>query len=449
MHVEGYDYGRRQLVRIEMAKTCQAAGSSNKYTLEKLPARIGNCNVHVLGFIVRLPTAAQTIPAGKVLDGASVSQLANNWTLRFASSAPCRAAGITEHFVGLDGYFLHTALAYVSGVFPYLPQSGFPQDFSNTDVAHASSKHVLGYYSDGAKKCGWPNMLGPFGKAASGGTTAWTERPLLYLAVNRRRGADLAEHAVPAHWYSGAQDGCDTGSAGSLEFALSSVMDGTAVTWTVSDGVDILADVLLVPDDTVISPPILRIEQNGNTEKRFSLPRGAHFFTAMVKSLSTDGDESSVNHTIINASVDGVRIFEEEMAVHRYELSLLNAVGGSDSDNGGFAVPTYAAEAKNGNTANQDRYFPPMQPLIMHKGSILLAPGSAVSPIVVDVSSTSETTFKYIDAYYPTESLRVRAAALAVHGRGKPARAEAAAKSGKPVSLAISNMLPQKIKLPK
>lgn len=442
MHVVGRDMGIRTLLRVQDAFPCPAAGSSVKIPLEKMPWAYGRSHVHVLGIVLRLPTVAQTIPAGKILDGTSVSQLVSNVSLRLAGNAPPNAVGYAEHFAGLEGFALFNALAFVSGVFPYIPQSDFPIGLTNTDVAHASSKEILGYTWDGPKRRGWSNRVGPFGKAASGGTASWTEQPIIYLGVGKRRGSRLKDFAVPSVWYSGAQGGCDTGSSGSLEFTLQTTMDNTAVTWTTAENIDIMIDAILLPEDTVNVPPMLRIEQNTNASKQFTLPRGMHQFVCMYKSLSS-GAEQSVSHTNIKASVAGVDLVDSDTIYQRRALALMNAT--DDMESNGFHVPLHVAEAVNGNTANTARYNPPMQPLFLHSGSLLLSPGSAVAPIDVSITSTAETSYNTLDAFYVASQLKTRDAALQTHAVGRDASVKAATEDGQTPTMAVSNMLPQKL----
>jgi hypothetical protein len=317
-------------------------------------------------------------------------QLITNINLRVADGTPPTKWEGGGTILNGDFYRVGTALAWLSGL-PLFPFRGYDQFDANT--APAADITTLGGLSDTklGSEIGFPWNQLPMA-AADATTAAVSFRPFVCLPVGARVDEALTDTAIPANWfarryYEGKE--CSSG-AGQLNIDLGSTIDNAAFTIG-SEGISLFAVGIAYPCDKTPLPTVPSILATTTSNKNFRLRRGIRKLFAFMKGLSAAGAQQTHNYTTVDVTSEGSSIVNPTVA---YQLAQVSINGCFFERKGWFSIPI-GGQALSFRA--QTRNSLPWVPLLAHLGKDSQAPGSVNSALVVDISTTGETAFDYLD----------------------------------------------------
>jgi hypothetical protein len=442
MRVDGFNHGNEAIVYVHRAFQAVTSGSmKTSIPLDRVPSRLNGMKLVVKGLLIKIPQPTFNIAAGKILDGVSMAQFFASITLAMATDAPPTQAGSINIIDGVDGYRCFHALSYLSHrPVIYGKYSGLQiiAGKSNTDQL---TSVAVGVAPQSQRAVGWLNEVGPFGEAANAAVGAWgAERPVFYLPFGERYDEPGDRFGVPAEWLNGEYNsGRSRKTAGRLDLTLGTSIDGTSVTAWGSQGFDVLAVCERVPEDQIPCPTVLNIKA-GNQVGKFELAPGVRRMFSLMKDLNSTGDVATEDYTTVFVRDGGTTLTEETVADELLKLQQKHL----RSDSPFHVIPTQATYT---NSTAQDRVTRCGTPLLLHRGSPLHAPGSIDGNIEVDVKTTGETSYKYLDVVEVPNHGSVLAKALSVNGRPGYV-AQASTKNGnREVPESIAKALPHKLVL--
>lgn len=391
MKIVGKDYGYMgRIFQFESGKNVNQR-SGIQIALDNMPVDTGDGNqLGITAILVQLPTISFTQPINTYSDGVTLCQLISNINLRLADGTPPTKWEGGGTLLNGDFYRVGSALAWLSGA-PLFPFRG--RDQIDADTAPAADITSLGGFANAkiGTEIGFPWNQIPMA-AADATTAAVSFRPFVALPVGLRADEDPFDTAIPANWfarryYEGKE--CSSG-AGQLNFDIANTVDNVAFTIG-SEGISLFAVGIAYPCDRTPLPTVPSILATTTSNRNFRLRRGIRKMFAFMKGLTSAGAQQTHSYTTVDVQSEGTSIVNPNVA---FQLAQVSYNGTYYHRNGWFSVPI-------GGTAlsfrAQTRNTLPWVPLLAYTGKDSHSPGSVNNALVVDISTTAETVFDYVD----------------------------------------------------
>lgn len=437
MKAGGKDFGNVRIFPVEMGQA-QASGGATRISLEKIPSKVGEFIVCVLGFILKLPAAAVTPTASKVLDGLSLAQCISTLTIACSPRSPA-AKSLGGHVIcnGINGPQALQALAFMSGRPVLLGAGANVRALAAGTADHQTFATALGTPTT-QEQDGWFQSCGPFG-GVDGTAVEWSDTPRFFLPVGLACHEDFKANAIPSGYFSGKTlggDECNGSDAGYIEVALASKIDNIAVTFTGT--FDVEAVCVLLPASAVPVPVLPKLRRGESSSTRIPLEPGIPAMIMLQKALSA-GAQASHDYTTVSLWKGGMDMVESNVArnIRCVNLTLRRRE---------WRVTSAETSQSHASAARFSRWGVPVH---LWDDSPLYAIGDDVEGLMLEIVTTGETNFAWLYAYWSGISDAMAAQAKAPEWSGmEGAVAVPATRNGNLVSkaaAAISKVIPNKV----
>lgn len=402
MKIDGESHGHARIFNLITNFPSAGAGAPTRITFEKLPAMMEGLDLTVLDIIIHLPKPTLTIAIGKALDGISLSQFVQTLTLRMSEGSPAsESMGGDVLISGMDGPRALEMLHEMSGMPVFLGQGDSMFTLPAGLVAGATMPASGGVPTQ-QRNVGHLFNQGPYGNAASGAPTVWSDDVYIRLPVGHKRGETYGRNAAPAAWWSGSPGGCcGAGNPGYIEITLSPTIDNVAVAY--AGGFDIEFVCLATEPENVPTPLLPKLRRIDIQSTVYSPDPGITAVLALMKPLLA-GAQQTHNYTQVKLYRDGTEIIDDNCARNLRAIDCMQ-----EPDREGFRYTFLENALSFAMTARFSRWG---YPLVGWFASSVLAPGSAPSQLRIEIANTGEVgNHSFVHGYWSpiTDAMRTKA----------------------------------------
>jgi len=399
---------------FDKVDTVAWGGAGVKHTFDfKYDVCQGDYEFNTIGWLVACPNAAFQIPIGpNYADGVTWAGGIEKVNLTLADGAPPTAFESKRQNIinSMDGYRLCEVLNNLTGLPTIVGLGGLIESFVGSGPANPATTRgdIDNFVTRGEqRRRGRLIDIGPFGASTGAAVANYSDGMGLFLPIGHRRGEQLGEFAIPTRWFTGnaGQKDCKQGGApGSLDITFKATMDNIAVTYTATV-LTLYHCYLAKPRSKTRCPPVMNITANATTDMTIKANRGLRGLFAFMKPLSAGQAMQAHNYSEIKAKLAGVTY---EPSLTPEAMTMFSVLSGNTVDNDQFSWPYPAISLPSRATA---RYSSPGVPVLYNTDSLLDAWGSIDGQPEIEIVTSGETNYEYVDATWTPVTPEVKALA--------------------------------------